>query len=102
MNEKIKKYAFVPILLAALGLPYAAFDGNFERFFAPGAGMPEDPVTGSAHCTLVPYWSGRLGKPKLHARQVSKRGGQLWCEHLGERVILAGRVVEYLRGEISL
>lgn len=73
-----------------------------SRFFAPGAGVPEDPVTGSAHCTLVPYWSERLGKPKLYARQVSKRGGQLWCEHLGERVVLAGRVVEYLRGEINV
>jgi PhzF family phenazine biosynthesis protein len=73
-----------------------------SRFFAPGAGVPEDPVTGSAHCTLVPYWSRRLDKPKLYARQVSKRGGQLWCEDLGERVLLAGRVVEYLRGEISV
>lgn len=73
-----------------------------SRFFAPGAGVPEDPVTGSAHCTLVPYWSKRLGKRKLYARQVSKRGGQLWCEHLGERIVLAGRVVEYLRGEINI
>jgi PhzF family phenazine biosynthesis protein len=71
-----------------------------SRFFAPGAGVPEDPVTGSAHCTLVPYWSTRLGKSKLHALQVSARGGELYCEHLGERVVLAGRVVEYLRGEI--
>lgn len=71
-----------------------------SRFFAPGAGVPEDPVTGSAHCTLVPYWSRRLGKSKLHARQVSRRGGELYCEHLGERVVVAGRVVEYLRGEI--
>lgn len=73
-----------------------------SRFFAPAAGVPEDPVTGSAHCTLVPYWSRRLGKPKLHARQVSRRGGELWCEHLGERVVVAGRVVEYLRGEIEV
>jgi PhzF family phenazine biosynthesis protein len=71
-----------------------------SRFFAPGAGVPEDPVTGSAHCTLVPYWSTRLGKSKLHALQVSRRGGELFCEHYGERVVLAGRVVEYLRGEI--
>ncbi|MEE8475486.1 MAG: PhzF family phenazine biosynthesis protein [Myxococcota bacterium] len=73
-----------------------------SRFFAPGVGVPEDPVTGSAHCTLVPYWSARLGKTKLHALQVSKRGGELFCEHLGERVVLAGRVVEYLRGEITV
>ena len=71
-----------------------------SRFFAPGAGVPEDPVTGSAHCTLVPYWSARLGKSKLHALQVSRRGGELYCEDLGERVVLAGRVVEYLRCEI--
>jgi len=71
-----------------------------SRFFAPGAGVPEDPVTGSAHCTLVPYWGTRLGKSKLHALQVSARGGELYCDHLGERVVLAGRVVEYLRGEI--
>jgi PhzF family phenazine biosynthesis protein len=73
-----------------------------SRFFAPRAGVPEDPVTGSAHCTLVPYWSARLGKLKLHALQVSRRGGELYCEHRGERVVLAGRVVEYLRGEIYI
>jgi predicted PhzF superfamily epimerase YddE/YHI9 len=73
-----------------------------SRFFAPRAGIPEDPVTGSAHCTLVPYWSARLGKTKLHALQLSARGGELFCEHRGERVIIAGRVVEYLRGTISV
>ena len=71
-----------------------------SRFFAPGAGIPEDPVTGSAHCTLVPYWSERLGKKKLHALQLSRRGGELFCENLGPRVKLSGRVVEYLRGQI--
>lgn len=73
-----------------------------SRFFAPRAGVDEDPVTGSAHCTLVPYWSARLGKPKLHARQVSRRGGELFCEDGTERVVIAGRAVEYLRGEITL
>lgn len=73
-----------------------------SRFFAPRAGVPEDPVTGSAHCTLVPYWSQRLGKTSLHALQVSSRGGELFCEHQGEHVILAGRVVEFLRGEICV
>jgi PhzF family phenazine biosynthesis protein len=71
-----------------------------SRFFAPGAGIPEDPVTGSSHCTLVPYWSDRLGKRTLHALQLSRRGGELFCEHQGDRVKIAGRVVEYLRGEI--
>jgi PhzF family phenazine biosynthesis protein len=73
-----------------------------SRFFAPGAGIPEDPATGSSHCTLVPYWSKRLGKSRLHARQLSKREGELFCEDQGERVKIAGRVVEYLRGEIDV
>src|SRR6185437_8263551 len=73
-----------------------------SRFFAPSKGVPEDPVTGSAHCTLIPYWSKRLGKTKLRARQVSARGGELWCEDLGERVRMAGRAVLYLRGTISV
>lgn len=73
-----------------------------SRFFAPDAGVPEDPVTGSAHCTLTPYWAGRLGKPRLHARQVSARGGELWCELRGDRVGIAGRAVTYLRGTLSL
>jgi PhzF family phenazine biosynthesis protein len=73
-----------------------------SRFFAPGAGVPEDPVTGSAHCTLVPYWAERLGKNQLHARQVSARGGEIWCELRGERVGMAGHAVLYLRGEIEI
>jgi PhzF family phenazine biosynthesis protein len=71
-----------------------------SRFFAPKAGVPEDPVTGSAHCTLTPYWSARLAKKKLHARQVSRRGGELFCEDRGERVTIAGKAVLYLKGEI--
>jgi PhzF family phenazine biosynthesis protein len=71
-----------------------------SRFFAPRAGVPEDPVTGSAHCTLTPYWSARLGKQTLHARQVSRRGGELFCEDRGERVTIAGRAVLYLAGKI--
>ncbi len=70
-----------------------------SRFFAPRAGIPEDPVTGSAHCTLVPYWSRRLGKTSLFARQVSARGGELWCEDRGNRVIIKGQAVLFLRGE---
>ena len=73
-----------------------------SRFFAPRAGIDEDPVTGSAHCTLVPYWSRRLKRTKLHALQVSSRGGELFCEDRGERVAIAGRAVEYLRGEITI
>jgi len=73
-----------------------------SRFFAPGAGVPEDPVTGSAHCTLVPYWAGRLGKTTLEARQVSARGGRLHCELAGDRVKVGGRAVLYLEGTIRL
>jgi len=73
-----------------------------SRFFAPAKGVPEDPVTGSAHCTLIPYWSRRLGKRQLFARQVSRRGGELWCEDLGERVLIAGQAVEFLSGTITL
>jgi PhzF family phenazine biosynthesis protein len=71
-----------------------------SRFFAPRAGIPEDPVTGSAHCTLVPYWSARLGKQQLRALQVSARGGELFCEDRGERIIIAGHAVKYLEGTI--
>ncbi|MPZ18471.1 MAG: PhzF family phenazine biosynthesis isomerase [Luteitalea sp.] len=73
-----------------------------SRFFAPRAGIPEDPVTGSAHCTLVPYWASRLAKSSLTARQVSARGGELECELRGDRVVIGGRAVEYLHGEISV
>lgn len=73
-----------------------------SRFFAPRQGIPEDPVTGSAHCTLVPYWARRLGKKKLHALQVSARGGELFCEDRGERVSIAGRAVLYLEGTIEV
>ena len=64
-----------------------------SRFFSPNAGLLEDPVTGSAHCTLVPYWAGRLGKTTLHAHQLSDRGGELFCKSNGERVIISGRVI---------
>jgi len=71
-----------------------------SRFFAPRFGIPEDPVPGSAHCVLAPYWADRLSKTELHAFQVSKRGGELFCRHLGERVSIAGRAVLYLQGTI--
>lgn len=73
-----------------------------SRFFAPRAGIPEDPVTGSAHTNLIPYWSRRLGKKKLFARQISSRGGELWCEDRGARVGIAGRAIKYLEGQISV
>ncbi len=73
-----------------------------SRFFAPAAGIPEDPVTGSAHCLLTPFWEGRLGRSRLHARQVSARGGELWCERVGERVLISGEAALYLEGSIHV
>lgn len=73
-----------------------------SRFFAPRAGIPEDPVTGSSHCVLTPYWSERLGKSRLNALQISLRGGVLCCEDRGDRVSIAGKVADYLKGEIEI
>jgi predicted PhzF superfamily epimerase YddE/YHI9 len=73
-----------------------------SRFFAPDKGVPEDPVTGSAHCALTPYWAKRLGKKTLKARQVSPRGGDLICTDAGERTILAGPCAHYMTAEITV
>jgi len=73
-----------------------------SRFFAPALGVPEDPVTGSAHCTLAPFWAARLGRTRLRARQVSARGGALECEVYADGVRIAGRAVRYLAGEITI
>jgi predicted PhzF superfamily epimerase YddE/YHI9 len=73
-----------------------------SRFFMPNCVLPEDPVTGSSHCTLIPYWAQRLGKNVLSAKQVSARGGDLLCTLAGDRVRIAGRAVLYLRGEIEV
>lgn len=76
-------------------------DADFvSRFFAPEVGVFEDPVTGSAHCNLIPFWAERLGKTELFARQISARGGELWCELHGDRVKIGGHGVLYLKGEI--
>lgn len=72
------------------------------RFFAPGCGIPEDPVTGSAYTQLMPYWAQRLGRNSLQARQVSSRGGDVYCEMAGDRVKIAGSAVLFLEGEIHL
>jgi PhzF family phenazine biosynthesis protein len=73
-----------------------------SRFFAPAQGIDEDPVTGSAHCTLIPYWSQRLGKQAMFARQVSAREGELWCELQGDRVKIAGHATLVLTGTLQL
>ena len=78
-------------------------DADFvSRFFAPRVGIPEDPVTGSAHSALIPYWSARLGKTKLFARQLSSRGGEIFCEARGERVGIGGRAALYSRGRLEV
>ena len=73
-----------------------------SRFFAPQCGIPEDPVTGSAHTTLTPYWSQKLNKNTLSAKQLSQRGGELQCEYLGNRVKISGHAICYLIGEIEI
>jgi predicted PhzF superfamily epimerase YddE/YHI9 len=73
-----------------------------SRFFAPRAGVPEDPVTGSSHCSLIPFWASRLGKKELFAQQISRRGGEIFCRLMGDRVGIAGRSVVYSRGELEI
>jgi len=83
----------------------AAGDDGFDcvsRYFAPAKGIPEDPVTGGAHCMLVPYWSRRLGKMEIRAYQASARGGELSCRALGDRVELGGACVFYLEGKAEI
>ncbi|WP_226703872.1 PhzF family phenazine biosynthesis protein [Microbulbifer elongatus] len=101
-----------PDMRAVANLPYKGvictapgegFDCDFvSRFFAPAIGIDEDPVTGSAHTRLVPFWADRLDKTALRAKQISPRGGELDCELRGKRVIMRGKAVTYLRGQISL
>jgi PhzF family phenazine biosynthesis protein len=98
------------VKVAALEIPYviatAPGDGDgvdfVPRFFAPVAGNNEDPVTGSAHTLMTPYWVERLGRNPLVARQISDRGGTLWCELKGDRVSIAGHAIDYMRGEITI
>jgi len=102
--------ALKPNMEQVMALPYLGViatapgdDCDFvSRFFAPKHGVVEDPVTGSAHCTLIPYWAQRLGKNELHARQISRRGGELFCALKGDRVTIAGRAVLYLEGTILI
>ena len=80
-------------------------DGDFDfvsRYFAPAKGVPEDPVTGGAHCALTPYWAKRLNKTEFRAAQVSRRGGEIICRLVGDRVELQGSCVFYLEGEVEI
>ena len=73
-----------------------------SRFFAPKFGIPEDPVTGGAHCELIPYWSKRLNKKNMIAKQLSKRGGVIYCSYLGSRVTMGGEATTYMQGELLM
>jgi len=96
--EELKQLGGRGVIITAMG-----DEVDFvSRFFAPQAGIAEDPVTGSAHTTLTPYWSKKLEKRSLTAKQLSKRGGDLWCEDRGERVSISGQAVTYLIGKICL
>ncbi|GAB2476440.1 putative isomerase [Hymenobacter qilianensis] len=110
-NSEAEIRAIHPNQLHLAEVPYRAVivtapgSGDIDfvsRFFGPRVGVPEDPVTGSAHTTLIPYWAEKLGKTELRARQVSPRGGDLWCELRGDRVLISGYAVTYLKGEIEL
>jgi PhzF family phenazine biosynthesis protein len=89
----------VPVIATAPGAGGVDF---VSRFFAPTLGVPEDPVTGSAHCALIPFWAERLGKTEMRAQQVSARGGELACKLRGDRVDIGGKAVRYLRGTITI
>ncbi|MBA3352959.1 MAG: PhzF family phenazine biosynthesis protein [Blastocatellia bacterium] len=94
--EHIARLPYDEIIITAKG-----DDCDFaSRMFAPRIGIPEDPVTGAIHCSLIPYWAKELGKNELFARQVSERGGELFCQFAGDRVKIGGNAVLFLKGEI--
>ena len=96
--EKLKQLDLRGVIVTAKGK-----ETDFvSRFFAPKFGIPEDPVTGSAHCALIPYWSSILDKKDLYAHQISRRGGEIFCKDRGERVVIAGRAVKYMEGTIAV
>ncbi|MCL1975394.1 MAG: PhzF family phenazine biosynthesis protein [Firmicutes bacterium] len=109
-NEKlirdfVPNFELLKEIQGYLGIIITAQGDNVDfvsRFFTPNAGVPEDPVTGSTHSSLIPFWADRLGKAKMTAKQLSKRGGTLLCENCGDRVKISGNAVLYLRGEIAI
>lgn len=109
-NEKVlRELAPDMAALALIGRPgvivTAAANGNYDfisRYFAPAKGIPEDPVTGAAHCMLAPYWAKRLGKQEFRAFQASQRGGEVVCHLANDRIELKGECVFYLEGEVEV
>ena len=96
--ELMKEFA-IDVIITARGCEGVDF---VSRCFAPCVGIPEDPVTGSAHCVLAPYWSNKLGKTIFYARQLSRRGGEIFCEYIDDRVIVGGKAVTFSQGQIIL
>jgi len=104
-NLKVSASILEQINLGPGGIIVTAKGDNSDfvsRFFTPGASVFEDPVTGSAHCTLVPFWASRLNKNELHAFQISERKGELICKLLDDRVLIKGKAVKYLEGSIEI
>ena len=97
-HEALKQLSLRGVIATA---PSSDFD-FVVRFFAPKFDVPEDPVTGSAYTQLIPYWSSKLGKSKLYAKQISSRGGKLTCELKGDRVLISGKAVTYMKGSIEI
>ena len=91
--------------LEGQGLIISSSSDDFDfvsRYFCPKYGINEDPVTGSAHTTLIPYWANKLNKTRLHAKQVSSRGGELFCKNLEQRVLIGGEAKLYMKGELKI
>jgi PhzF family phenazine biosynthesis protein len=101
LSPDMAKLARLPMMGTVATAPGREVD-FVSRYFAPAVGIPEDPATGGTHCALIPYWSARLGKRDLHARQVSRRRGELLGRVAGDRVMLSGRAILYLDGRIHL
>ena len=96
--EKLKKLDYPSVVITAKG-----DDSDFvSRNFAPKLGIPEDPVTGSSHCELIPYWSGKLNQKEMVALQISERGGKIICTDMNDRVLIGGEAITFFKGEIEL
>lgn len=105
IRQIVPDFSYLNKIAGAVGIIVTAASKEVDfisRFFVPNSVIGEDPVTGSAHCNLIPYWAKRLNKPTLTATQVSKRRGDLVCEDKGDRVAIAGNAVLYLKGEFYL
>ena len=96
--DLLKSIDYNGIIVTAPGNKY----DFVSRFFAPKFGIQEDPVTGSTHCELIPYWSKILNKKNMLASQLSNRGGELYCSYLGNRVIIGGEAITYMHGELFI